>query len=54
MRAFAIVIAAACALWAVDRYEFRGRYSENFLRAAQTKAKLFKYDVKRWFNPISR
>jgi hypothetical protein len=49
MRAFAVIIAAACALWAVDRYEFHGRYGNNFLRTAQNKADLVNSDVKRWF-----
>ena len=54
MSALAMVIAVACALWAVDRYQFRGRDSDNLLRAAQNKAQLPNYEVKRWFNPISR
>lgn len=53
MRAFAILIAMACFLWAVDRFEFQARYSSTLWRAAQNKAELVNYEVKRWFKAIS-
>ena len=50
MRALAVLIAAACVLWGIDNYEFHSRYSSTLWRAAQNKATLLNYDVKRWVN----
>jgi hypothetical protein len=53
MRVLTIVIAVACSLWAVDRFEFHSRYTNSLWRGAQSKAALVNYEVKRWFRAIS-
>jgi hypothetical protein len=53
MRALAMLVAAACIFWAVDRFEFQSRYSNTLLRAAHNQAEQLNYEVKRWFKAIS-
>jgi hypothetical protein len=53
MRIFVTLIAIACALWAVDRFEFQSRYGDALWRAAQSQAELLNYEVKRWFRAFS-
>ena len=53
MRALTILIAATGVLWVVDRFEFEGRYGSSIWRAAQNKAEMLNYEVKRLFKAVS-
>ena len=53
MRALTVLIATICVSWIIDRFEFEGRYGSSIWRAAQNKAEMLNYEVKRLFKAVS-